>query len=193
VLTLFIPNFENTGIFLPYWPQFALGFLLYMLLDRGIVVDRLPRPAALLAMCLLVALSVGGYAAYVMMGGKPGSLDFAISFAIAVYGIAALDCQYDTRLLKSPYKAVRLVGKLMVLAGAMSYSIYLIHGRVRFLSMAVVRQIFPGTSIGADVTVIGVTLILCYLFYRICERPFLAVHRKPSQNLSDSDVPVRSA
>ena len=59
----------------------------------------------------------------------------------------------------------------MMVLGAMSYSVYLIHGRLQFLVIQVVRLVF-GESAVRDVAVIAITVIACYPFYRFCELPF---------------------
>lgn len=105
--SMVIPGIWTSGIFLPYWPTFAAGALLYA------IRDSIPRW---------------------LFNWEPPWL------------LSAL--------------------------GAMSYSLYLLHGPMRFLGMQVVRQIVP-VGVAFDVGSIALTCLFCWLFYWACERPFV--------------------
>ena len=54
--------------------------------------------------------------------------------------------------------------------GLMSYSVYLLHGRVQFLAHQFSRQLLsPGILF--DLAVIGVTCAMCAMFYWCCLTP----------------------
>lgn len=104
--SLLFPGVLPSGVFLPYWPTFAAGAVLFA------YRDLIPRW---------------------LFNAEP------------------------PRLLST--------------LGAMSYSLYLLHGPVRFLAMQLMRQIVP-VGIAFDFATIGLTCFFCYGFYWICERPF---------------------
>jgi peptidoglycan/LPS O-acetylase OafA/YrhL len=53
----------------------------------------------------------------------------------------------------------------------MSYSIYLLHGRLQFLAAQICRQVTSGVT--TDIAVICLTCAMCHVFYRFCETPFV--------------------
>ncbi|RIK79112.1 MAG: hypothetical protein DCC68_13770 [Planctomycetota bacterium] len=172
------PVVYESGVFFPYWWMFALGVLLHMLVERGITPIRLfgSYRAIVLAAVLL------GLVAHLV--ASPHDLPFhGEIFAILFFAVlfAAFDCQSD---LPRRWSLSRVAVAVVAGLGAMSYSIYLIHGRVQFLSMQVARQITSPEAILFDCLVFLVTLMLCGVFYFACERPFVKV--SPSRPTEDA-------
>jgi len=62
--------------------------------------------------------------------------------------------------------------------GAMSYSLYLIHGRLIPLVAQVLRQVVPSNTLLYDAVLVTATCTICYAFYWVCERPFATTRKK---------------
>ncbi len=75
-------------------------------------------------------------------------------------------------------KVLHFAGVLLTCLGAASYSIYLIHGRVMHLAAQLARQIFSMNTIGTDLMTFIITLIICWSFYLVAERPFVRLKAK---------------
>jgi len=54
----------------------------------------------------------------------------------------------------------------------MSYSLYLLHGRVQFLALQICRQV-ASSGLVQDALTMLTTCLLCYAFYVCFERPFI--------------------
>ena len=161
------------GICIPFWPMFAIGIALFWLLENGYALSHSFRQAApTIATLVLSSLAIAGV--FAIRAGVPSShFGFALVFGIAAYFAEGLDARFG-RILESGSPVVRRCSQGLMLLGTMSYSIYLVHGRVQFLAMQFVRQVVATNTILFDVVSLGATLALCYPFYRFCEKPFIS-------------------
>jgi peptidoglycan/LPS O-acetylase OafA/YrhL len=163
-----MPATYSLGVFLPFWPMFALGIALYWAFERQWAPDRLlGATAATGVAALVVGLTVAALAA----GVYPGHFCFAALFVTALWFARRAGPRFD-RLAQSRWWAVRLAVSLLLLLGAMSYSLYLLHNRLQFLVIQFGRQVLPVQSLVFDAFVLLATCALCYPFYRYCELPF---------------------
>lgn len=169
--TVFAGDWRVVGIFLPYWPMFAIGILLYLVLERGLSYARLRPRFGTNGAYIAVACILVGFLSVVVSGHRVRDMEFALLFGVQLWFLHGLDERYRQGL-SSGHASVRLglgVGRSL---GLMSYSLYLLHGRVQFLVQQIVRQLLaPGTAF--DLAVIAVTCLACYVFYLACERPFI--------------------
>jgi len=170
----FFPASFSTGLFLPYWPQFALGVFLYFLFDKGLIPSRvLPSRALPLVWCC--ALGATFLAVYWKAVELPLShFAFAAWFAMVLLLVESLEGRFVAKVLASKTAIIRNVGAVLMGLGAMSYSLYLLHVKLQHLSIQVARQFLSTNSIVFDVSVILLTCTMCYLFYLVCERPFIS-------------------
>jgi peptidoglycan/LPS O-acetylase OafA/YrhL len=158
------------GIFLPYWPMFAIGVALYLALERGFSLRGGTR-AHRVIQALAPALLIGAFVAATESGHQVDEVTFALGFALTLWSLHRLDEDYRNAL-RSGSRTVQVGLGGWKLLGLMSYSLYLLHGRLQFLADQFCRQILP-KGIALDFAVIAVTCALCYVFYRCCERPFI--------------------
>ena len=166
-------NADLWGICLPFWPMFAVGICLFWLFENGYALSHSFRQSApMIATLVLSSLAIAGV--FAIRAEVPIThFGFALTFGIAAYFAEGLDAQFG-RLLESGPLVLRRAGQGLMLLGTMSYSIYLVHGRVQFLAMQFVRQVVATDTILFDVVSLGATLALCYPFYRFCEKPFIS-------------------
>jgi len=173
-----MPKAYRHGIFLPWWPMFAAGIALYYCLARGWTPARVFGRYAVAASGFGVGASVAAFVGFVAFGGECSHQCFAVCFALVawlLYGSAGKSLWWVTKLPR----VLRIAAGLWPLLGAMSYSIYLIHGRLQFLVDQLVRQVVRSNSITRDVLVVCLTCAACYPFYRWCEAPFFKPRSKP--------------
>lgn len=161
------------GIFLPYWPMFVFGMLVYMLLELGHSPQRLLGASHRLLAAVLVGAIGGLYACSVLMALEVAPVTFAAFFAIATWCLFALDDSF-VKLGHCAFLPARVLAAGCAMLGAMSYSLYLLHGRLQHLTTQLVRQLLPTNSIAHDVAAILLTCLVVYGFYVLCEAPFAA-------------------
>jgi peptidoglycan/LPS O-acetylase OafA/YrhL len=171
------PAAYNSGIFLPWWPMFSIGVLLYWLRERNldpaaVFGEAAKNKVAISAVVIGVTVLLSTLAA----GIRWPSLVFALWIAVLIWFSSSFDQAFADLLIAKP-AGVRVLAAALVLLGSMSYSIYLLHGRLQHLVAQVARQIFGTGSVAYDVAVILGTVALCYPFFRYCEAPF---HRSRS-------------
>jgi peptidoglycan/LPS O-acetylase OafA/YrhL len=192
-----LPFTYSWGVFLPYWPMFAFGLALFWLLEKGWTPARLFGPAAgRAAPWLLGALLLGCWAAFAftgfgLLGPDNPTVDvfaFAAVFAVMLWLGHPLD---QAAAVGAPGKKASWPVRVLLLTGAMSYSIYLLHTKLCYLVMVFVRQVAtPGSVVFYLACLVG-TVALCYPFFRFCEKPFMrsrAPGRKPA-----ADAPAAAA
>lgn len=183
---LFVPASVLTGIFLPLWPMFAIGVALYWMFERGFAPSRFLRPSLLpLTWIGLLILSVG-FMLQITFGSRINSFLFAAGFGLFLFLGEGLDHPFIDRILSSKRIPVRILSTMFMAFGAMSYSLYLLHGRLQFLLAGVCRQVLPVDSVIFDLAVIAATCAICFVFYRFCERPFMSLRQR---TLTESTPP----
>jgi len=104
---------------------------------------------------------------------KPNNLLFAIIFGISLWCVSPI----VTYLLKIK-KQNKTIGYYIleggIALGAMSYSVYLLHGKLHALPSMFVRQVIEEGSVLYGLVTILLTLLICYPFYYFVERPFMS-------------------
>ena len=156
---LFVPALRSSGLFLAYWPAFAAGMGLKLLLDRP--VPRFWKAG--LAAGLVAASAV--IVAYIVM---PLPTIYPILFAAALTLVLWMASPID--------RYFRPLAGL----GTFSYSVYLLHSVLCQLPTAILQQHMNPYTVLAKGIVMAITLALCYGFYLIAEKPFLSASSRKS-------------
>jgi peptidoglycan/LPS O-acetylase OafA/YrhL len=164
-------HFLRNGIFLPYWPMFFWGIVLCYLQERQLTVNSAFKRSAAIVSFVAIPVLVGLFLLAIALGLKIEQQLFAIAFAVFLWFAKVFDGTLEA-LTKSTSKPIFLLMSVLMTLGAMSYSVYLLHGRLQFLTRQVVRQ-FLVESVVSDLLILLVTLIACYPFYLCCEKPFI--------------------
>lgn len=169
----FSSGWYDLGIFLPYWPMFALGITVFYLLDANTPRQLLREwPIGRFLSLGGLFIIVGLFVATIARGGTWPPLAFAAAFASALVLASGWDSQASGVMQQKTRYRVAIMW-LPFLMGEMSYSIYLLHGKIHFLAAQVLRQAISPESICFQCFVIVGTCALCYPFYRCCEAPFV--------------------
>lgn len=186
-LSVFIfPSLKNTGLFLGYWPMFALGLGLYFLLDKNYTIDRFGRAGKHLSLPLLISLFIifiifinNGQLEQFLKGIFNDKLfGFAACTAIALWLFASLEKKISYQAACG-HALIRIPLKTGVFLGSISYSIYLLHPKIyQFPHMAARQLTTPDNPISVLTVIVG-TIALAWIFHVYFERPFIA--RRPAQ------------
>ena len=83
-----------------------------------------------------------------------------------------------SRAAGSRFVTVRWATRGAMALGAMSYSLYLVHNKLRAVTAQPLQHVLPPNSILVDVATILLTCVVSYGFYLLCERPFLSAGAK---------------
>lgn len=164
------PQFLSSGFFLPYWPMYALGCFVYWLFENDYTLTRLFAGWTVPVSVGLTLLSLGVFATLMPFDAHDCRIGVAAFVAWIMFVGHALD-RYVVMCKTSTYRSVQWLWLGISGVSAMSYSLYLLHARVRFLADQFVNQFLPDNSIASDVGMCLCTFGLCYLFYRMCEKP----------------------
>jgi len=112
-----------SGVFLPFWPMFAVGILLFYVLERGWTPEKVvPRLATSIAFLVpMCAAGILGYA--ILMSLEPSSLVFAVAFAGVLWSMKPIDSWFADM---NEHRYLSVLVRPFVMLGAMSYSLYLV-------------------------------------------------------------------
>ncbi|MCX6620243.1 MAG: acyltransferase, partial [Acidobacteria bacterium] len=154
------------GLFGEYWPMFALGLLLFALLDAGVRPCRLfGRRTAWLSAITGLACLVGalGLVMFVPDEGIQRQTLFGM-FSAAILWLASG--------VEPSIPRQALVSRALVGLGKISYSVYLLHLHLVSLGAAVVVSLYPHKTVFSLPLRMGIALVFCWVFYEICEKRF---------------------
>lgn len=159
-MVVLIPSVRTSGIFLGYWPMFAMGIVFHHLLRNGFSPLRFcsPRVCAVVAGVLVLLVPA------VWLQDSKGQFVFALYFAVLLWWATGVEPLIAG---KSGYGM-----RFLLLMGGMSYSIYLLHAKVSQLAPFLLGGM-PANPLRALCTVL-LMLPIIYLFYRFCEIPFIS-------------------
>lgn len=167
IAVLGLPRGWNTGLFLPYWPSFACGLLLWWLHQHQITLKRF-FPNRGRAIGLLIAGGLLAAVVAVLAAGQSlHPLVFAGIFATGLW------CLLDTNWAAESEKRFPLVLlSPFLFLGAMSYSVYLIHFNLGKATELLLPSQLAQTPMLRDVVSLCITLVLIVPFYFLCDRPY---------------------
>jgi peptidoglycan/LPS O-acetylase OafA/YrhL len=157
VLVMISPEGINFGLFIHYWPAFAIGLGLSYLL-RNPVFNSLTNTTLLSGVGLtILALSV-------LVQTFPELLQHDLAFPVCfgLFLVAASRVEpMLVRMKESQHTLVRYAIKPWLALGMVSYSVYLLHGRIYILPNMFVSQVFQSSNILFGLLTVLGTLLLC--------------------------------
>jgi peptidoglycan/LPS O-acetylase OafA/YrhL len=188
---LLVPVWRRAGVYAQLALAITIGlaphFLLHGFLDgtvpwllglfgMGVVAAQLSTRApnvvtwrwisVVAAIAAIVAIAAHGEGT---PDGAYWGADLVVGLAVAVFFVASSG-------LRAPLAAQALSLRPIVLLGAFSYSLYLVHGPIVLLTGAALQRANAGTTAAAVTCALLIPLVLAlaYGFYRVFERPFLS-------------------
>lgn len=171
LLYLVRPTGLNEGLFVRFWPTFALGIGLAYAHKGGFYLERIIRGEKLsLLVGILIATGVTLLNIYV---GRLSEFWFSFLFAVLLWAISPIE--HVLAAVKVAGRAyTRWLLELFVVLGAMSYSVYLLHDKIVEIPNMIVRQAIPRDNLANGILTLAGTLVLCYAFYALVERRFMS-------------------
>lgn len=174
LMVMLIPNEINYGLFIHYWPSFSIGIVLAYFHRNGVWFNSLLKnmAAQLIATFVVIALLIDTVSSF-----GQNQIFFAIYFGVFLWVIADVE-KVINKIKNSGNKLFFWLLEPWLILGTMSYSVYLLHGKIYALPRMFVRQIIePSNVLFGLLTIIG-TLLLCYPFFFFVERRFLSKNYK---------------
>lgn len=180
ILNLIFTLNINSGLFIHFWPEFSVGIALSYLFKKGYTIDKTSF-VTLILVSMSLFTSVFLFNPFFL---GSGSLTFAILFALFLWCFYPLEFLLVKIANKKGSVSYKVLNVFFIL-GAMSYSVYLLHGKLYQLSEMFVRQILESNNFFYGILTVSMTLIMCYPFYLLVERRFL------SKNYTSLHQPVK--
>jgi len=185
IATALIPGAYYLGVFLPYWPMFLLGIALNRILVHKLDPGAVFRVRSSFPVFLLGGLIGAAFVSLILTGqvaalsaSSPHLCDFLVALAcVALFWlVTGLNPSIANRIHRTvPF--VRYPMRGLLLLGTISYSLYLVHGKLYQLPFMFARAVVPADSLLLPLlTMLGTILLTC-AFYLLCEQPFLRVRR----------------
>lgn len=163
---------DQEVLFLQFWPAFVFGALVRVAYVAGWTPRALFGRRELSASMLALFAFGAGVALAVGAGIGLSFLATAFLAAVLLWLVGGVENGWRARGAGS-----RRFGRAalpFVLLGQASYSVYLLHFKLYPLAEMFVRQVWRSTSPWYLFATVGLTLALCYGFYRLVERRFVA-------------------
>lgn len=176
-IIMFIPTGINHGLFIHYWPSFSIGIGLAYLHRNGIRYESyFKNNIAYLILLIALIIWVAGLP-FPEATKNYKFLLFSICFGLLLWSIANLE-EILTTVKQGGNKLLYWLLEPWLILGAMSYSVYLLHGKIYLLPFMFVRQILNSDNLSYGFLTILGTLMLCFPFYYYIERKFLSKNYK---------------
>lgn len=136
------PDSYVTGLFLAYWPMFFLGMILFYLFHAQFEPRRmfgcLARTVAVIVLGIALPILIALAQSYAV---RVSHFSFALTAGVALWFARAFDSDFHY-VCTGPKNVWRWSAHCLILAGAMSYTIYLMHAKFMWLADAFARQFF---------------------------------------------------
>jgi len=174
----FVSLIANTGFFLPMWPMFAIGILLYECRSRDWTLGRIFPAGTAAAMGLIGAIVCSTIALNGLIVDRPASsLVFAALCAAVFWCIVPVDDWLQRSQGNPLSKVVGILFRPMVALGAISYSVYLLHFNLHKLPSIIIEKFASTELVWVQLVMIPIVCLRCIPFYYCCEKPFIARRR----------------
>lgn len=162
----------NKGYFLPFWTSFALGILLFELFHRGFTPQRVFGRFTMVATTTSIAFVMAIVITIILCGQSIERLLFATIFTLLLWFAKPLNDKWSEHI-KSADRGPGIFSRGLMLLGAMSYSLYLVHNQISQVLCRLGNHFSLNQGIWLDLAIISATCLICYPFYRFCEAPVL--------------------
>lgn len=176
IVLMYMPMGLNWGLFIHYWPAFAVGIGLAYLHRAEIRASESNRYGLCAAVLVFIAV-VGGFYMTLPVHQYSKPTLAALAFGSFLWLVAGLENTLQ-RIKTGDNKLARRLLEPWIVMGTMSYSIYLLHLKAYLYPLSLMRQVAdPGSLLFALILILA-TLLLCYPAYYYVERRFLSANYK---------------
>ena len=176
----------NSGLFIHFWPMFAVGIALQYLSLNGWQAARIFSGKSRIVAALGVVLILGTLLQLAYLGSlekvlerlfPSAGLGFALICALVLW-LAAPFGEGLEAARKGGNRALRWLLKPAAYLGVISYSVYLLHGIIVQVPGMIVRQVLPASNPLNPLLSVAGTLVLCGVFYTWAEKPFMSKRQR---------------
>jgi peptidoglycan/LPS O-acetylase OafA/YrhL len=174
---IIFPSPFKYGLFIHYWSAFSIGIALAYLHKNNYTFSLVIKGKIAAFFVLCISLIIIFIAAN---HTGPQSIFFAAAFALLIWVISDFESVL-AKVKNGKNKALLWFLEAWLVLGTMSYTVYLLHGKIYVLPAMFSRQIFDSDSLLFGISTIIGTLFLCYPFYYFVERRFLSKNYKSIQ------------
>jgi peptidoglycan/LPS O-acetylase OafA/YrhL len=172
LLNILNPFGINYGVFIHFWPSFSIGILLAYIFKSGYdFSNTIPKKYHRIVSLSIIFIVV--FSATTFIEGKPSVLAFAIIFGILLWCTSPIEA-FLIKIKNNNKSIAYYILESCIALGAMSYSVYLLHGKLYALPAMFIRQVLEQDTVLYGLIVILSTLLMCYPFYLFVERPFMS-------------------
>lgn len=203
------PNIRESGLFLPYWPAFSCGLILRAGHEAGFTPARVfgiraSCSSMLTSISLLAGILWAVFAGQFMfifsLGGTTNAIftTFAVYTSVLLWFLSGVEHSLNSHTRLSDGGLISYLLSPILLMGASSYSLYLLHGKIYQLPEMLIRQVLSQENIAYPILMVSATVLLCFAFYKLFETPFMSkrytVRRKSSriEKLNETDAEQNS-
>ena len=163
----------NSGLFLPHWPLFAFGIILYELRSRDWTLGRfMPRRIATMVAILGTAAIVVVVVWRFQSSTSTPPIQFGLWATAFLWLLIPIQDHYEQTSKRFQLIVQRATWPMFWL-GTISYSVYLIHYNLHKLVTLVLAPFMAVDSVMVQLVTPLLVCLASFPFYWLCERPFL--------------------
>jgi peptidoglycan/LPS O-acetylase OafA/YrhL len=175
----------NAGLFIHFWPMFAMGILLYYVIGSGLTLEKMFVHNSRVIAAIIIIMSISSITFLSYLGVLKQLLDnifsssnfgFALISSCILWFAAPLETVLEGAK-NGKNSIVSCLIKIGAFLGAISYSLYLLHGKIAELPAMLARQIVSINSVLYPIFIVGGTVALSSIFYIYIEKPLMS--KKP--------------
>ena len=164
-VSTFLPGYILSGVFLYYWHYFALGIMINILFSYQIKPSSFPSLKNIFKISTVIVFV--SLITLLLTNNHLSPSIFTTLFLLFVWLVEIHDSRYLRCLSNN-----NIFCFVLSFLGLFSYSIYLIHVKLYYFVENCLRQIVPVHGAIALLFNVLATLMGCYLFHLLCEKPF---------------------
>jgi peptidoglycan/LPS O-acetylase OafA/YrhL len=177
----------NFGFFIHFWLSFCVGIGLAYLVKQQINLARfIPNKLTYTGAVTLISLTVSTL--LITLDIHITDFIFALLFGLFLWLIAPLESVMSDLKTKNNV-LIKIPMQALLILGAMSYSVYLLHFNLYRLAEMFVRQVISEQHLAFGFCCVLVTLVICYPFYFLIERRFMS---KKYNQLQDKTLKTKA-
>ena len=172
--------FLNSGLFIHYWPMFAIGIILYYATNLMKTKPGMARPLKMQVSGLFLTLFSAGALVWFDIDSYFQNSNLVVTIFFSAYSalLLFLAIPFEKRLIqwKSKGRILGVIVSFGAFLGTISYSLYLLHTKISILAALVFRQFFPTDDMVFPMIVVATTIAVSAIFHVVFEKPFMSAN-----------------
>lgn len=187
ILNIFKPINLNYGLFINYWPSFSVGIALAYLHKNNLIFKLNHKNILYNFILFFVSVALFITSTEITLNNN---LLFSLFFGTFLWLVSDLE-KYLTIIKNGKNKLLYYLLEPWLILGSMSYSVYLLHGKINQIPEMIARQFFSSSNILYGLSILLGTLLICFPFYYYIESRFLSKkYKKIHHNILKKPLPT---